>query len=355
MLWLYRLIFTPFPLAEVMTLAWHGHYATSQAKVNSPELMLAQNNALRELWRAPISKLHRRMLSDPAMRRWLDGLNSTKSHPNENLGREFLELFALGEGHYSERDVREASRALTGWSEVDFQKHRDQLDPGEFDDGTKTILGETGPWGLDDLVRIACRQPAAATHIARRLYRTFIADTDRPTDALLAPLADAMRVQGRRRRRARHRDRAPLAALPLAGMPRPARQESRRLCDRHHPGLRAVCAAPRPGRPGDPSHQDGPAAFLSAQRGRLARRTGLAGWPGAGGPRQFRGLDYRIVVAGRRGPFRRAWPGDMASKRPRRCLDSLATLLLGAHPCSGPAHAGRASSRRRTCWKASVP
>ena len=64
MLWLYRLIFTPFPLAEVMTLAWHSHYATSQAKVNSPELMLAQNRAQRELWRAPISRLHRRMLGD---------------------------------------------------------------------------------------------------------------------------------------------------------------------------------------------------------------------------------------------------------------------------------------------------
>ena len=98
MLWLYRLIYTPFPLAEVMTLAWHSHYATSQAKVNSAELMLAQHNAQRALWRAPISQLHRRMLGDGAMRRWLDGLNSTKAQPNENLGREFLELFSLGEG-----------------------------------------------------------------------------------------------------------------------------------------------------------------------------------------------------------------------------------------------------------------
>ena len=112
-----------------MTLAWHGHYATSQAKVKSPELMLAQNHAQRELWRAPISKLHRRMLDDGAMRRWLDGLNSTKAQPNENLAREFLELFALGEGHYTERDVREVARALTGWREVDFQQHRDQLRP----------------------------------------------------------------------------------------------------------------------------------------------------------------------------------------------------------------------------------
>ncbi len=196
MLWLYRLIFTPFPLAEVMTLAWHGHYATSQAKVNSSELMLDQNRAQRALWRAPIGKLHRRMVGDGAMRRWLDGLNSTKAQPNENLAREFLELFALGEGHYSERDVQETARALTGWHEVDSQQHRDQFDPGDFDDGPKTILGETGKWGLDDVVRITCRQPAAATHIARRLYGTFISNTNEASPGLLAPLADAMRVEG---------------------------------------------------------------------------------------------------------------------------------------------------------------
>ena len=147
------------------------------------------------LWRAPISKLHRRMLGDGAMRRWLDGLNSTKAQPNENLGREFLELFSLGEGQYTERDVREAARALTGWREVDSQQHRDELDTGEFDDGAKTILGQTGNWGLDELVEIACRQPAAATHIARRLYNTFISNTDTPSADLLAPLADAMRTK----------------------------------------------------------------------------------------------------------------------------------------------------------------
>jgi uncharacterized protein (DUF1800 family) len=196
MLWLYRLIFTPQPLAEVMTLAWHGHYATSQAKVNSPELMLAQNQALRSLWRAPISHLHRMILHDGAMLRWLDGLNSTKVHPNENLAREFLELFALGVGHYSESDVREVARALTGWREVDFQQKRDGLDPADHDDGPKTILGESGRWNRDDVVRIVCAHPTAATRIAWRLYRTFISDTDEPSAELLAPLASAMRENG---------------------------------------------------------------------------------------------------------------------------------------------------------------
>jgi uncharacterized protein (DUF1800 family) len=196
MLWLYRLIFTPFPLAEVMTLAWHGQYATSQAKVNAPELMLKQNLEQRELWRAPISKLHRRMLGDGAMRRWLDGLGSTKANPNENLAREFLELFALGEGNYTERDVRETARALTGWREFDRQTHVDQFVPDEFDQAPKTILGATGTWGLDDVVRIACLQGAAATHVARRLYHTFISNTDVPYPEMIAPLAQAMRKDG---------------------------------------------------------------------------------------------------------------------------------------------------------------
>jgi uncharacterized protein (DUF1800 family) len=196
LLWLYRLIFTPFPLREMMTLAWHSHYATSQAKVNAPDRMLTQNQSQRALWHAPISQLHRRMLSDGAMRRWLDGLNSTKAQPNENLAREFLELFALGLGHYSERDVREVARVLTGWRAADDPNRDDSFDPGDFDAGPKTILGETGPWGLDDVVRIVCKQAAAATHIARRLYQTFLSDIDEPPPELLAPLADAMRTEG---------------------------------------------------------------------------------------------------------------------------------------------------------------
>ena len=196
MLWLYRLIFSPHPLAEAMTLAWHSHYATSQAKVNSPELMLEQNQTFRQLWRAPISQLHRKMLGDGAMLRWLDGLNSTKAQPNENLAREFLELFALGEGSYSEHDVREVARALTGYREIDRQRKSDAFDPGDHDSGAKTIFGQTGPWGRDDVVRIVCGQPAAATRIAWRLYRTFISDTAEPSPELLTPLADAMRVPG---------------------------------------------------------------------------------------------------------------------------------------------------------------
>ncbi|MEJ7636667.1 MAG: DUF1800 family protein, partial [Singulisphaera sp.] len=195
-LWLFRMVFTPHPLAERMTIAWHGHYATSNQKVNDPISMLEQNLTQRELWRAPMSKLLLAMLRDPAMLLWLDGIGSTKDRPNENLGREFLELFALGEGHYTERDVREVARALTGWVVRRGDRQLPVLDVSDHDAGAKAILGETGPWAVEDVVRIACRQPAAASHVARLLYRTFVSDVEPPSDELIAPLADAMRIPG---------------------------------------------------------------------------------------------------------------------------------------------------------------
>ncbi len=193
--WLFRLLFTPFPLAEKMTLAWHSHYATSNDKVSNPLGMLEQYLTLRRLWRAPVSQLHAALLRDPAMLKWLDGSANTRDRPNENMAREFLELFSLGEGHYSEPDIREAARALTGWQAEAAGKTMRYV-TSQHDGGPKTILGARGNWGEQDLVRIVCRQPAAALHTARRLYRTFISDTDEPPVQLLEPLAQTMRADG---------------------------------------------------------------------------------------------------------------------------------------------------------------
>ena len=162
----FRLIFTPHALAERMTLVWHSHYATSNQKVGNPLLMLEQNLSQRELWRSRVSKLHRRMLDDHAMLVWLDGLNSLKAQPNENLAREFLELFALGEGNYSEADIRAVARALSGWKGLAYSPENVHFDEEEHDSSEKTILGQTGPWRTGDVVRIACAQPAAAFHVA---------------------------------------------------------------------------------------------------------------------------------------------------------------------------------------------
>jgi uncharacterized protein (DUF1800 family) len=195
-LWYFRLIFSPHALVERMTLAWHGHYATSNQKVNNPLWMLDQNLAQRELWRSRIARLHRRMLRDAAMLSWLDGLGSRSPQPNENLAREFLEFFALGEGNYTEADVRAAARALTGWQESPSRSDGILFDEDAHDTGSKIFLGQNGSWGLDDVVRIACALPSAATHIARRLFRTFIADVVEPPPGLLERLAAALRVDG---------------------------------------------------------------------------------------------------------------------------------------------------------------
>jgi uncharacterized protein (DUF1800 family) len=193
---LFRALFSPFPLQERMTQAWHGHYATDQQKVREPVWMLEQNLAQRALGRGPVSRLHLRMLRDPALLKWLDATDNARGRPNENLGREFLELFALGEGNYVEGDVRAVARALTGWVEGSEPGRRPQFLASRHDDGTKTILGSTGPWGDEDLVRIVCRHPAAALHIARLLYRAFVADDPVPDAGLLEPLAAALRVGG---------------------------------------------------------------------------------------------------------------------------------------------------------------
>ncbi|WP_165227492.1 DUF1800 domain-containing protein [Aquisphaera insulae] len=194
--WIFRLLNSPHPLRERMTLAWHGHYATGARKVESPLAMLDQNEAMRALWDAPISKLHRAMIDSVALQTWLDGADSDREKPNENLGREFLELFALGEGSYREADVKAAARALTGYRRRndDDMQTRVVFDPRRHDDGEKDLLGRTGRWGPADLVRIASAHPAAANRIAGRLYVTFLDDIEPPPAALVAALGDRIRT-----------------------------------------------------------------------------------------------------------------------------------------------------------------
>ncbi len=197
--WFYRMIFSPHPLAERMALMWHDHYPISAAKVFNAIDILDYARRLRRDWNQPISKLHLSVLTSPAMLRWLDGLDISKRSPNENLAREFFELFALGEGAYAEADIRETARALTGLVSVDDPTTRTnttKLDIHRHDDERKTILGETGRWKPADVVRIAIRQEAAAIHIARRLFQTFISDQEYPNDQLIEPLATHMRRDG---------------------------------------------------------------------------------------------------------------------------------------------------------------
>jgi uncharacterized protein (DUF1800 family) len=198
--WLYRILFHPDVLHEKMTLFWHNHFATSNAKVKSVPFMLGQNELLRRHALGDFAELLTAIISDPAMLVWLDGGDSRKEKPNENFAREFLELFTLGIGHYTEKDIREAARAFTGW--VPLQRARPdrppdfRFNPARFDDGVKTFLGQTGRWKAEDIVRITLEQPACARFLCRKFYRFFIADSDEPAAELIEPLAEEFRSHG---------------------------------------------------------------------------------------------------------------------------------------------------------------
>src|SRR5262249_37152573 len=116
--WVYRMLFGPDPLGERLTLLWHNHFATSNAKVGDLAAMRRQNEQFREFARAPFGQLLNAAVRDPALLVWLDAPVNRKGHPNENLARELLELFTLGIGSYTEEDIKEAARTLTGWSVV---------------------------------------------------------------------------------------------------------------------------------------------------------------------------------------------------------------------------------------------
>jgi uncharacterized protein (DUF1800 family) len=198
--WLYRMLYGPDPLREKLTLFWHGHFATSNRKVQSLAFMLRQNELFRRRAFDRFGDLLADVCSDPAMLVWLDGGNSKKEKPNENFAREFLELFTLGLGHYTEQDIRQAARAFTGWVEDrqgDFPPRRQfHYDRTQFDDGEKTFLKQTGPWQAADIVRITLEQPACAEFLCRKLYRFLVSETTEPSSELLAPLAEELRANG---------------------------------------------------------------------------------------------------------------------------------------------------------------
>jgi uncharacterized protein (DUF1800 family) len=188
--WLYRMLYSPHPLREKLTLFWHNHFATSNAKVNNAGFMLGQYDLLYRHAQGSFRALLRAMSSDPAMMVWLDTAQSRKGMPNENYARELMELFSLGIGHYTEKDIREAARAFTGW---EIKAGKASFDPARHDDGTKKVLGQAGNWAADDIVRICLDQPSAPEFIVGKLYRFLVSETVPATPELLAPLAERFR------------------------------------------------------------------------------------------------------------------------------------------------------------------
>jgi uncharacterized protein (DUF1800 family) len=171
--WFYRFLFSPDPLGEKLTLLWHDHFATANGEVRNVVLMQRQNATFRKHARGKFGDLAEASVREPALLLFLDANTNRKGHPNENLARELMELFTLGVGNYSEKDVKEAARALTGWT-VDRERFVET--PPLHDDGAKTILGKTGKWNGSDLMKILLKQPATAERIATKLCRLFFRD-----------------------------------------------------------------------------------------------------------------------------------------------------------------------------------
>ena len=173
--WLRRMVAVEQPFGERLTFYWHHHFATSNAKVRNARWMLAQNQKLRALGGGDFHALALAMLTDAAMLFWLDGQRNTVGAPNENLSREFLELFALGHGDgYTEQDVREGARALTGWRIADDGSTA--VRPALHDNGVKTMLGVTGDLDEVGYCDAALAPAAAARYLTARIYGHLVSD-----------------------------------------------------------------------------------------------------------------------------------------------------------------------------------
>jgi uncharacterized protein (DUF1800 family) len=191
--WLYRMINTRRPLEEKIALFWHGVFATGYTKLNQPKAILNQIDMFRRYGLGSFRTLLQQLSQDPAMLFWLDNKDNHRDAVNENYGREILELFSMGVGNYTEADVRQCSRAFTGWTIRNATLHtarvaRDSVWPygrldwqfvyrqDDHDNGPKTFLGHTGVCDGEEIIDIICRQPATARFICRHLYNFFVAD-----------------------------------------------------------------------------------------------------------------------------------------------------------------------------------
>ena len=191
--WLYRLISTNSPLQEKIGLFWHNIFATGYAKVTNGKPLTDQIAMFRKYGMGKLDDLLLQLSKDPAMIIWLDNMDNHKGAINENYGRELLELFSMGVGNYTEDDIKECSRAFTGWTiaNVDYTKQlavrnsiwpygklawRYEYDDDDHDSEIKTFLGEKGDFNGGDIINIICKQPSTARFISRHLYHFFVAD-----------------------------------------------------------------------------------------------------------------------------------------------------------------------------------
>lgn len=178
--WLERMLTTPAPLQEKMTLYFHGHFTTATIQKGvTPQMTYNQNQLFRDNALGNLRELTWKVSTDPAMLIYLDNARSDPQHPNENYARELMELFTLGVDHYTENDVRESARAWTGWI-VPRRTQQAMFLASRHDDGTKTFLGQTGNFNGRDVIDIIYRQPACAEFWANNLLNFFVYNSPEP-------------------------------------------------------------------------------------------------------------------------------------------------------------------------------
>ncbi|NEW07166.1 DUF1800 domain-containing protein [Paenibacillus sp. SYP-B3998] len=171
--WLYRMIHTSTPLIEKMTLFWHSHFTTSISKVHLMPLMVRQNNLFRKHALGSFRDLLQAVSIDPAMMIWLDAGFNRKGSPNENYAREVMELFTLGRGHYTEQDVKEVARSLTGWG---YDRNTDfvSFDRQQHDEGVKQVLGKKSNLNTASVIDVLLSQKEFYSFLARKLLQAFV-------------------------------------------------------------------------------------------------------------------------------------------------------------------------------------
>ena len=193
--WMTRIIETSRPLEEKMTLFFHGHFATGYRKIENSFHLFRQNQLYRKYALGNFGDLVFQVIRDPAMIAYLDNNRSRKQAPNENLARELMELFTLGEGVvYRESDIKQGARALTGYT---FLGNKFIFNKEQHDTERKTIFGKTGFFNGDDFVKLILGRPECSEFIAWKLYRFFVNDLpdgpDKKQIAVIKALAQLIR------------------------------------------------------------------------------------------------------------------------------------------------------------------
>jgi uncharacterized protein (DUF1800 family) len=191
--WFREMLATPSPITEKMTLFWHNHFATSQQKVRYTKLMYDQHVLLRKYALGNFGVLLHQIARDPAMLIYLDNANSRREQPNENFAREVMELFTLGEGNYTEQDIKQMARAFTGWS-IDRETGEFMFRRGIHDAGEKQIFGKRGNFEADQALDLLLKRPETAQFITRKLWKEFVSPT--PDEAEVNRLAAVFRDSG---------------------------------------------------------------------------------------------------------------------------------------------------------------